>query len=184
MEGGHSHTSATTIILGRPFLKTTQINIDVHAGKLTMEFSDLTDSNTNFPCDLCCDPSICSKCDKINKFLTIHCEESKIGFEMELSAESDYTDATENSILVFTVQQISLEEKQRLLVIHVDDDNLEENATVFSCLRFRRHPPTQLPPPPKVTPVPLSTTPRPSNQPFHHMLRPIDGPLPLSHHSS
>jgi len=109
---------------------------------------------------------------------------------MELSAESDYTDATENSSLVYTVKQIWLEEKQRLLVIHVDDENLEENdnleedATVFSCLRFRRRPPTQPPPPPKLTPIPLSTTPRPSNQPFHHMLRPIDGPLPLSNHSS
>jgi len=40
MEGGHSHTSATTIILGKKILKTTQINIDVHAGKLTMEFGD------------------------------------------------------------------------------------------------------------------------------------------------
>jgi len=40
MEGGHSHTSSTTIILGRPFLNTARTNIDVLAGKLTMEFDD------------------------------------------------------------------------------------------------------------------------------------------------
>jgi len=40
MEGGNSYTSAATIILGRPFLKTARTKIDVHADKLTMEFGD------------------------------------------------------------------------------------------------------------------------------------------------
>jgi len=69
-------------------------------------------------------------------------------------------------------------------MIHVDDDNLGKDDTVFSCLRFYRRPPAQPPLPREVTPVPLSTTPRPSNQPFHHPLPPISGPLPLRHHSS
>ena len=36
----HSHSGATTIILGRPFLKTTRTKIDGHASTLTMEFGD------------------------------------------------------------------------------------------------------------------------------------------------
>jgi len=35
-----SHSGATTIILGRPFLKTARTKIDVHVGTLTMEFGD------------------------------------------------------------------------------------------------------------------------------------------------
>ena len=107
----------------------------------------LTDSNTDFSCYLCCDPSICSKCAEINKFLTIHFEDSKTGSEMKLSAKPNYTDTIENYVLVYAVQQISLEENHRLLMIHVNDDSLEEDDTVFSCLRFRRHPPAQPPPP-------------------------------------
>ena len=41
---------------------------------------------------------------------------------MELPTEPYYTNTTENSILVYTVQHISLEEEYRLLVIHVNDD--------------------------------------------------------------
>jgi len=40
MDGEDSHSGATTIILGRPFLKTARTKIDVHAGTLTMEFGD------------------------------------------------------------------------------------------------------------------------------------------------
>jgi len=40
MGGEDSHSGATTIILGRPFLKTTRTKIDIHAGTLTMEFGD------------------------------------------------------------------------------------------------------------------------------------------------
>jgi len=40
MGGEDSHSGATTIILGRPFLKTTRTKIDVHAGTLTMECGD------------------------------------------------------------------------------------------------------------------------------------------------
>ena len=40
MGGEESHSSATTIILGRSFLKTARTKIDVHAGTLTMEFGD------------------------------------------------------------------------------------------------------------------------------------------------
>jgi len=71
----------------------------------------LTDSNTDITCDLCSDPYIYSKCAKINKFLTIHYEDFETGFKMELSAEPNYTDTTENSVLVYMVQHISLEEK-------------------------------------------------------------------------
>jgi len=117
----------------------------------------LNDSKIDLSCGLCCDPSICSNCAEINKLLTIHCEDFEIGPEMELSAKPYYTDTTENSILVYTMQHISLEEKQRLLMIHVNDENLEKEDTVFSCLRFHRRPPAQPPPPREVIPVPLST---------------------------
>jgi len=40
MGGEDSHSGATTIILGRPFLKTARTKINVHAGTLTMEFGD------------------------------------------------------------------------------------------------------------------------------------------------
>jgi len=40
MGGEDSHFGATTIILGRPFLKTARTKIDVHAGTLTIEFGD------------------------------------------------------------------------------------------------------------------------------------------------
>jgi len=40
MGGEDSHSGATTIILGRPFLKTSRTKIDVHADTLTMEFGE------------------------------------------------------------------------------------------------------------------------------------------------
>jgi len=40
MGGEDSNFGATTIILGRPFLKTASTKIDVHVGTLTMEFGD------------------------------------------------------------------------------------------------------------------------------------------------
>ena len=140
----------------------------------------LTNSNIDFTCYLYCDPSIYNKCVEVNKFLTIHCEDYETRSEMELSTEPDYTETTKNSSLFYMVQQFSLEEKQRFLTINVDYDNLEEDvslvedATVFSCLRFHRHPLARPPPPPhEVTPVLLSTTPRSSSQPFHHPFPPM-----------
>jgi len=91
----------------------------------------LIDSNLDFTCDLCCDPSICSKCVEINKFITIHCDDFETGSKMELLPEPNYTDTTENSILVYTVQPISLKKKHRFLMIHVDDDSFEEDVIVF-----------------------------------------------------
>jgi len=64
-------------------------------------------------------------------------------------------------------------------MIHVDDDSLEDDVTIFSYLRFHRCPLAQPSQPHEETPIPLSTTPRPSNQPFHHSLLSIDVPLPL-----
>jgi len=40
MEGGHSQTNATTVILDKPFLKIARTKNNVHDGKLTMEFGD------------------------------------------------------------------------------------------------------------------------------------------------
>nr|AFN88198.1 retropepsin-like protein [Phaseolus vulgaris] len=40
MGGEDSNSSATTMILGRPFLRTARTKIDVHTGTLTMEFGD------------------------------------------------------------------------------------------------------------------------------------------------